>query len=132
MYCMRKFQFSKLVRDKIVQSIIDAGNTPNWRTLSNDEYIDELKKKILEEAQEVPSAESDELVKELADIQEIIDSLLQALNVSREEFQEVQKKKNDKAGSFKNKQYIEDVETQDGSEWVEYYLASPDKYPEIK
>ncbi|MEO6508317.1 MAG: nucleoside triphosphate pyrophosphohydrolase [Patescibacteria group bacterium] len=128
----RKFKFTKLVRDNIVEGIIKAGNTANWRTLSNEEYIDELKKKVIEEAQEIPSAHNKDLVNELADIQEIIDNILVALKVTKKEFENIQKKKNDKAGSFKNKQYIEDVEVKQDSEWVKYYLAAPDKYPEIK
>jgi predicted house-cleaning noncanonical NTP pyrophosphatase (MazG superfamily) len=129
---MRRFKFSKLVRDKIVQSVIDAGNTPHWRTLTNDEYIAELKKKIVEEANEIPSSSREELLKELADVQEIIDNLLEALNINKADLQAAQSKKNEKAGSFKNKQYIEDVEAQDDSEWVQYYLNSPEKYPEVK
>lgn len=66
-------------------------------------------------------------------IQEIIDNLLDSLKVSKEEFKEVQNKKNEKAGSFKKKLYIEDVETGDEeTEWVKYYLSNPDQYPEIK
>lgn len=129
---MREFKFAKLVRDKIIQGIIDAGNTTDWRTLSDKEYIIELKKKVFEEAQEIPSAQGEDLIKELADVQEIIDNLLLALNVTKEEFQDIQNKKNDKAGSFKNKQYIESVKAKDDSEWIDYYLASPEKYPEIK
>lgn len=129
---MRKFKLSKLVRDKIVQLNIDVGNTPNWRILTDKEYIVELKKKVLEEAKEVPAAEGKDLIKELVDLQEIIDSLLRALNISKEEFKEAQNKKNEKSGSFVSKQYIEDIEIIDGSEWMDYYLANPDRFPEIK
>ncbi len=131
---MRKFKFSKLVRDKIVENIISVGNKPNWRKLSNKEYLQELKNKVLEEALEVPKCTNNqELIKELADIQEIIDNMLGTLKVSKLEFKEIQNKKNEKAGSFKKKLYIKDVETGDEeTEWVKYYLANPDKYPEIK
>jgi predicted house-cleaning noncanonical NTP pyrophosphatase (MazG superfamily) len=131
---MRKFKFGKLVRDKIVDQVISDGNKPNWHELSNDKFIEELKKKIVEESQEIPrTIDPAEVIKELADIQEIIDSILDALKVKKEDFLEIQKKKNDKAGSFKNKQYIEDVEVlNEKSEWLDYYLANPDKYPEVK
>lgn len=129
---MRRFKFAKLVRDKIVDSIVTSGGNPDWRVLSDNEYIEELKKKILEEAQEIPLTQSDSLVGELADIQEVVDTLLQVLNVSKDEFEKVQKSKTDKAGSFKNRQYIETVETKDDNKWIDYYLSSPDKYPEIK
>lgn len=131
---MRKFKFSKLVRDKIVENVIAVGNKPNWKTLSEEEYILELKKKVVEEALEVPRTEDpEEVVKELADVQELIDNLLEVLKVSRERFSEIQKAKNDKNGSFKKRQYIEDVETSDEvTKWVQYYLDNPDKYPELK
>lgn len=129
---MRRFRFAKLVRDKIVQEIIDAGNTPKWRTLTNEEYVEELKKKLLEEMHEVSRADNQEIISELADVQEIIDSLLQTLHVTKKDLQAAQTKKNKKAGAFRNKQYIESVETNDASEWVNYYKAHPDKYPEIK
>lgn len=131
---MRKFKFSKLVRDKIVESVISVGNKPDWRVLSDKEFIQELKKKVVEEAREVPRTDNPkEVVGELADLQELIDNLLIAFKVSKKEFLEIQKKKNIERGSFKKKHYIEDVETEDEeTKWVKYYLANPDKYPEIK
>lgn len=131
---MRKFKFSKLVRDKIVEGIISVGNKPNWKILSDSEYIQCLKDKIVEESQEVPrTTNQEEIVKELADIQEIIDNLLEALNISREKFLEIQMAKNEKNGSFKKRHYIEDVETSDEvTKWVKYYLDNPNKYPELK
>ncbi len=129
---MRRFRFHKLVRDKIVEGIESAGNRANWRILSEEEFVTELKKKVAEEAAEIPSTEGKELVKELADLQEVIGALLVSLSVPDEEFATVRKKKNDKAGAFEKKIFIEEVEAKDDSEWVEYYLKSPEKYPEIK
>ena len=131
---MRKFKFGKLVRDRIVDQIISDGNKPNWHELSNDKFIEELKKKIVEESQEIPrTIDPTEVVKELADIQEMIDCILNALKVRKKDFLIIQKKKNEKAGSFKNKQYIADVEVLNKkSVWLGYYLANPDKYPELK
>jgi predicted house-cleaning noncanonical NTP pyrophosphatase (MazG superfamily) len=131
---MRKFKFCKLVRDKIVESIISVGNKPNWKTLSDKQFVEELKKKVVEEAMEVPRTDDPkEVVKELADLQELVDNLLPTLGVSKKEFREIQKKKNKDRGSFKKRHYIEDVETGDKeTKWVKYYLDNPDKYPEIK
>jgi len=50
---VRKFRFSKLVRDKIVEDIISNSGTPRWKTLSGREYIQELKKKLVEEGLEL-------------------------------------------------------------------------------
>lgn len=130
---MRKFEFKKLVRDKIVESIVSVGNKPKWKTLSDSQFIKELKKKIVEEALEVPHTDDkNEVVKEIADIQEIIDNLLEVLKVSKKEFAKIQKKKNEERGSFKKRQYIDTVETSDKvTKWVQYYLDNSDKYPEL-
>lgn len=131
---MRRFKFAKLVRDKIVEGIISVGNKPNYRKLRPQEYISELKRKILEEAQELTSIEDkEELLKELADLQEIIDNLLIALNISRKQLKNEQLRKNQKAGSFKKQLFVEDVEAkEENKKWIDYYLANPHKYPEIK
>ena len=131
---MRKFKFGKLVRDNIVEQIISVGNKPNWRILTNNEYIQELKNKIVEESSEIPRSDNpEEVAKELVDIQEIIDNLLLALKINKKQFNEIKKLKNSKNGSFKKKHYIEYVETGDNeTKWVKYYLDNPDKYPEIK
>lgn len=130
---MRKFKFSKLVRDKIVNQIISAGDKPNWKVLTEQEYIQKLKDKIVEESLEIPGSDNkEETIKELADVQEIIDNLLDTLKISKKEFLKIQKEKNDKNGSFKMRHYIENVETTDiVTKWVQYYLDNPNKYPEL-
>ena len=130
---IRKFKFGKLVRDKIVQGIIAAGNKPNFRTLMTDEYVEELKKKVLEEAEELPKAkENKEIIEEIADIEEAINNLLRVMGVQKYKVKKHQSKKNAERGSFKRRFYIESVEVESDSEWLKYYLAHPDKYPEIK
>lgn len=130
---IKKFKFEKLVRDKIVENIIKGGDKPNHHKLKDKAYIEELKKKLLEEAIEVPrEKDPKELVKEIADVQEVIDNLLAVLKVSKRKLKELQKIKNAKAGSFKKQLFVKHVEVQEDSKWLNYYLASPDKYPEIE
>ncbi|OGM27132.1 hypothetical protein A2962_03305 [Candidatus Woesebacteria bacterium RIFCSPLOWO2_01_FULL_39_61] len=130
---IRKFKFEKLARDEIVQGIIGAGNKPTLRTLMTDEYIEELKKKILEEAMELNKAkEKEEILEELADIEEVTENILRAFGLRKYEILKIQRKKNAKRGSFKKRHYVEKVEVEDGNEWLDYYLSNPDKYPEIK
>ena len=130
---IRKFRFEKLVRDKIVEGIVNAGNIPHYYKLNKKDYIKELKKKLLEEALEFPKAKNNkEIVEEIADIQEIIDNLILVLKVSKSDLAKIQKVKNKIRGSFKKRLYIDTVEAINNSEWVKYYLANPDKYPEIK
>lgn len=129
---MRRFKFGKLVRDKIVEGIKESGNTPVYYELNEEDYLEELKKKVSEEAVEIPVAtDRQELLKELADVLEVIDNLAEALGSSREDLETIRTEKNKKAGSFKKRLYVDYVEVEDNSEWISYYLSSPDKYPEI-
>lgn len=129
---MREFKFEKLVRDKIVEDMIAGGDTPKWKKLTDSEFINELKRKIIEESVEVPTAQGEDLIKELADLQELMDNLLEAVSVTKEEFIKIQNKKNEKAGSFKKRQFISTVQVKEDSKWINYYLENSDRYPEIK
>jgi len=129
---MRKFKFSKLVRDKIVDSIISNGGNPKWKVLSKRDYIEKLKKKIVEESSELNDTTKEELVEEVADLQEIINNLIKTLGVSKQDLSQIQKRKNKKKGSFKKRHYIDNVEVENDAKEIEYYLKYPQKYPEIK
>ncbi len=129
---MHKFKVAKLVRDKIAQRMI-ADENARYRVLNDTEYIDELKKKILEEAKELlPVEDESKIVKELADIQEIIDALILTLKSSKQDLKSRQKGENKKSGAFKKRLYIETIELADDHKWLDYYLANPDKYPKLK
>ncbi|AEM39670.1 MazG nucleotide pyrophosphohydrolase [Pyrolobus fumarii 1A] len=66
----------KLVRDKIGEELRSRGVTV-WKARSNEEYVNALRAKIIEEAYELAVAESSESVlEEAADLLEAIVSLL--------------------------------------------------------
>jgi predicted house-cleaning noncanonical NTP pyrophosphatase (MazG superfamily) len=95
--------YNKLVRDKIPEIITRSGNQCEVATYSDSEYIEALRQKLVEEAQEVVSAPSNELVSELADLYEVIDSLLLATGIDRETVIAKQKQKHSERGGFKGK-----------------------------
>jgi len=128
---MKKFKFSKLVRDKIVSGIKSVGNVPHYRVLNDTEYIEELVKKLAEESSELTKSPAEDLLPEIADVQEIIDNLLKALKITKITLKIEQARKNKKAGSFKKKEYIDYVEANENSEWFDYYQKNPEKYPEM-
>jgi len=83
------------------------GETAKVRTLSQKEYIQELKKKAVEEAQEVlHSKGKTHITEELADLQEVIKCLRKALKIKTKDIKKVQKSKNQERGSFKKKQFL--------------------------
>ena len=94
---MRK-DYNKLVRDK-VPSIIEAiGKDFLMQVLSNDEYERALTQKLVEEAKEVQAAKStNQVVAELADV---IDTLIVVLGISWQEVREIQKQKRLERGGF--------------------------------
>jgi predicted house-cleaning noncanonical NTP pyrophosphatase (MazG superfamily) len=128
---MRKFRFDKLVRDKIPDDQRREGSKVIVRTLDDAEYVEALKQKIIEESQEIDVANRDEAVKELADLQEVLDCLAEALGADKVEIAKVQAAKRDKAGSFKERLYIETIEVADNNPWIKHYTDNPDRYPEI-
>ena len=94
----------KLVRDKIPQIIIADGRTPIVRTLSDEEYLSELDRKLNEEVAEY---QADKSLEEMADILEILLAICEARGHSVDELMEVRDKKREKRGGFRDKVYWE-------------------------
>jgi predicted house-cleaning noncanonical NTP pyrophosphatase (MazG superfamily) len=128
---MRKFKFQKLVRDLIVDQMKDGGASPTYHELSDKEHLAELKNKILEEASEMNINDKDELLKELADLQEVIMALVKAIAKSPADLKLAQDKKYQKAGGFDRKLYVDQVSVLDDDPWIKHFLNNPDRYPEI-
>lgn len=102
--------YKKLVRDKIPDIIKKNNEMPITRILSDEEYLKELNIKIQEELKEY--LESGD-VEELADLEEVLRAILDAQNISYEEFEEIRNKKVQKRGAFKEKIYLEGVQELD-------------------
>lgn len=99
--------YNKLVRDKIPEIIKADGKNPVTRKLSNIEYLDELVKKLREEIGEF---EADHSAEELADIQEVVLALIDALKIERQELEKLRKQKTKDRGAFTKRIYLEKVE----------------------
>lgn len=99
---MRK-EYNKLVRDRIPEIIQRDGRRYEIRVVSHEEYIHLLKNKLIEEAQEVVAASDDELIKELADLQEVIDSLVAIKNIDYKSIREKQKERYISRGGFEKR-----------------------------
>ena len=99
--------YNKLVRDKIPEIIKSDGRKAETRKLNRNEYISELRKKMLEEAKELNDGKGrDNLIEELVDIQEIIDAILIAKNVDKKLFIKSQDLKCKKRGGFKKQLFL--------------------------
>lgn len=128
-----RFEFKKLVRDQIPILLEQKGIKVNSRKLEGEEYLLALKEKLVEEAKEVlESHDKMSLCEELGDIMEVIYSLYEAVGISYEMVDGARIKKNVSKGIFDKKIFIDSVEIEEGSDYLDRYLKRPDKYPEVK
>lgn len=97
---------NKLVRDKILEIIDQAGDTPVSRVLGEEEYFVELVKKLGEEYEEF---KADLSIEELADIQEVVLALADTI-ASRAELEKVRAEKANKRGGFEKRIFLERTE----------------------
>jgi len=104
--------YNKLVRDKIPEIISADGEKPKIRILADDEYQKELLKKIIEEAKEVEAAGGDknELIKELGDVQEVVEALIKSFSLDKSEIEKLQAKRKATRGGFDKKIFLEYTE----------------------
>lgn len=102
------YNYNKLVRDRIPEEINNSdGKKANYKILNDDEYLQELDKKLFEEAHEFVEEHS---VDELADLMEVIYSIMKTKNISFEDVKIARDVKNKKKGAFKDKVYLISVE----------------------
>ncbi|MDR3581969.1 MAG: nucleoside triphosphate pyrophosphohydrolase [Candidatus Pacebacteria bacterium] len=99
-------EYPKLVRDNIPDIIKEKeGFEPSYRVLEDDmEFLEALLKKATEEAAELQSSlETGNTEEELADLLEIIDTLIPLLGKSAEDIRAIQREKHEKRGGFEKR-----------------------------
>ena len=99
-------KYHKAVRDKIPEIINKDGYSCNVKTLSDEEFLVEIEKKLSEEVAEY---QNDKNPEELADIIEVIYRIAEMRGVSKEELEKIRIKKVEKRGSFKNNLFLIDT-----------------------
>lgn len=100
-------KYNKLIRDKTVKIIEKDGEIAYWRILNKKEFLEALKKKILEETKELVRAKKrEEIINEIVDVQELIDTLIPEIGLSKKQIQKLQKNKNKKRGGFKKRIFL--------------------------
>lgn len=93
-------QYDKLVRDNIPNIIKLQENIAETETLSDDEYLTYLNRKLKEEVNEYLE---NNCIEELCDILEVIEAISKALNFSNEDIKAVKEEKAQRNGAFRNK-----------------------------
>ncbi len=96
-------EYNKLVRDYIPEIIRQSGNQCEVAIMSEAEFRQALREKLLEEAQETAAASPQDLVSELADLQEVMDALLAVYGIEREDMLKEQRRKRTERGGFERR-----------------------------
>ncbi len=91
---------NKLIRDRIPDIIQAAGQEYAIETMTEEEFHQALRVKLVEEAQEASAAASTELLAELADLFEVMDSLMVAYGIDRDAVLTEQKRRQIERGGF--------------------------------
>ena len=129
---MKKYQFNKLIRSKLPERMGLEGVNIVGRHLNDEEFKQELKNKLLEEAIEVKDAYSrDNLLKELADIMEVIESIISVHSITKEEVEKERIVKSEVNGHFLPANFVDYIEVPVNNQKLTEYLENrnrPYKY----
>ncbi|OKH36816.1 nucleotide pyrophosphohydrolase [[Phormidium ambiguum] IAM M-71] len=98
-----KQEYHKLVRDKIPEIIQNSGLNCETLTLSESEYREALRQKVVEEAQEIAEADEENLITELADIYEVIHAIIETHGINRELIIQEQIRRRNERGGFQKR-----------------------------
>lgn len=102
--------YNKLVRDRIPEIITKDGNTADIIILSEEAFNQAIKEKLVEEAIEVLNAQTrDDIASELADLQEVMDTIKQIYNINTLEVNTIQAVKALQRGKFEKKLFLKSV-----------------------
>ncbi len=100
-------QYDKLVRDRIPEIIEKDGRTCKTIVLSDEECLEYLNKKLLEETNEYLESKQ---VEELADLEEVLRAILKLRGVNYEDFEKIRNDKAEKRGAFDKKLLLKETD----------------------
>ncbi len=125
---MRKYPFNKLIRSKLPDRMVEEGVVVNSQKLEVEEYVVQLKQKIIEEANEVSEAKSrEELITELADVLEVIYAIAESTAISQAEIEQARIEKRETNGYFKPENYVHYIQVDHDNYKVIEYLENKNR-----
>ena len=103
-----RYTYNKLVRDKVPENIDgQVGRKCKYKILDDQEYLRQLNRKVLEEANEFIEENS---IEELGDLMEVINAIMKLKGYKMEEVNKIMKAKEERKGAFNNKIFLEYVD----------------------
>lgn len=131
---MPTFIFNKIVRDKMPEKYDELEQEIVARRLMGKELLVQLRNKLVEECEELPITGDNRasIIAEVSDVEQVLKDLKVLLNIKDEDVEAARLEKLVKKGGFSDGIFVEQISLNDDDEWVAYYRAEPEKYPEIK
>lgn len=102
--------YNKAIRDKIPEIIQKDGYSCNVKTLSDEEFLVEIEKKLSEEVTEY---QNDKNPEELADILEVIYRIAKLRGISKDELEKIRITKVEERGGFEYNLFLIDTTKSD-------------------
>ena len=103
-------KINKLVRDNIPEMTKDEGGFTKFKILSQQEFLTEIKKKIVEEAQEVVDAkDKKEITTEIGDVLEIIDEIIKVAGLDKQEIEKSRMAKRQERSGYDKHIFLKSV-----------------------
>lgn len=96
----------KLVRDKIPEHIKANGGEYEVRVMEEEEFEEELRKKLIEEAKELAETDKEGLANEMADVLELLKSLAGFYKIDFSLVEKEQSEKKEKRGGFEKRLFL--------------------------
>ena len=130
----RRFFLNKLVRDNIIELFKKEGIESSSFTLEDDnDYLEALTQKLIEELQEVFSAENtEELLEELVDIEDVLTAFKALLKIDQKDIEAARTKKLTEKGGFKKRCFIEYIDIPESNkERIEYFEKKASLFPDL-
>ena len=98
-----RIEYNKLIRDRIPEIIEKANKTYAVDVMEENEYQRALLEKLVEEAEEVQKSEPEKLAMELADLFEVIDAVMLAFCIEKNDVLSLQATRRQERGGFEKK-----------------------------
>jgi predicted house-cleaning noncanonical NTP pyrophosphatase (MazG superfamily) len=108
---MKRYNFNKLIRSNLPERMKKEGVYLSGRPLTDEEFAKELKNKLVEEAGEVQDTQSrEDLIKELADVMEVIETITSLHGITKEEIEKERLLKCQINGHFLAANFVDYIE----------------------
>lgn len=129
----KRFLLDKLGRDNMKELFKKDNCDLKFHIIDdNEEYLEILTQKIVEELEEVFDCETkEEVIEELADLEQVMIAFRKLIHVTREEVETVRKEKEKTHGGFEKRVYLEYADVPKNSKYYAKFMEDPEKYPEI-